>query len=500
MTIVCNCFFVDWCRIWMTYYQYRSSQVMADNGWIIMLLLGVRRKQFETNVNTQTNLNEQEKCMVEKYYSHWTIKYANTLGNKRFMRNIVISIVFILNSITFVSMCIIHYAFNDSKNYDKYYGLLLLSQMLCLFFLSVIISIFAFYKVSKFTDFIYIKQEILGIYITGYIMAAFFIGWTMFDYHNDLVEETKEGIDPMTTVFWFFIISLSSFMLCSITLSCVIYKYNPNLLKLKLSFNLFCWHCDCSCCSCLTKSPQKSRRSSYSCSQLNGGQLSLGQLLTHETGYKLFMRYLVDHMAMECLLFLTEMAQFKKLKIFERLNRDRIPASNENKNNINIDFHIRKQTKQLTGIRFVKISIPSDVPQSLIMSDEYNIFEKVMMLRNRYINDYASLQINISYQHRETLDAQLHKLQQQYTHIQQMENINEASLQVNIEQAIDIQTLTKLYIVFDEALEEMFALLASLFREYRHTEVLYIFFSVDHTFVYSPLFNIHTLYRNSTNL
>ena len=845
---------------------------MADNGWKIMLLIGINQKDFKFE-----NSNDEEKKQVEQYYSHWTIKYARTLGNKRFMRNIIASIVFVLDLITFVVLCVIHYQFNDKNKFDQYYVVLLFCQMLCLFILGVCVILFSFYSVSKFTDFIYIKHEIIGMCIIGCIIAILIAIWTKFDYHNLLVKETKDlnEVDPLSTIFWFFIVSLMSFILSTLTLSWVIYKYNPDLITVSIDWRYYLEHClyltrmcarslrsryrsdnsdisnnnnnnnanvtvtnanktatqgekrivsfdlspsksvdqseyklqfptnsqqqhpqymhgqeeqqgeqveqgaqgqhqqahvsqgsvgqshhvpdttgpnldssgpgqvstttdasvNCSAtnstsrnnnvnvnckdyltrtlsdiripstrstsaignydngnrlkslsttcavvtspdgtpvtpntsCSALSiasagagdnntsigncnpddghksstisrsnssktksnlgdsrsrsrlrsrsmslppsrsasksrsKSPSRSRSRSKSRASLtlpnNGRKMSLRDLIGHEAGYRLFMRYLVDHMAMECLLFFTELLQFKKLKIFDRLDQvhardpagdgsepdpDRSTRSlNDSAKNIsrpslsctivsnsmsdifgssifntNNDYdgsvtggesgngskkrsvaakmttnreekddekrqqnnykdhvtgqlqqertenmhmssavdlkHFRHATKRITRRnsksghgQFRNISIPSNIPRSLIMSDKYNVFEKIDMLRDRYINDYASLQINIAYQHRCDLDSQIDNLQQQYKQLQSLMSISvtvdndvkddhdhdDHHHDDGIEAAIDDETLLKLYTVFDQALDEMFNLMTTLFHRYRHTEV-----------------------------
>ena len=221
----------------MTYYQYRSSQIMADNGWKIMLLLGINQKDFKFE-----NINQEEKKQIEEYYSHWTIKYSHTLGNKRFIRNMISLIVFILDFITFVVLCVIHYKFNDENKFDECYVVLLFCQMLLLFILGVFVSLFCFYNVSKFSDFIFIKHEIIGMCIIGCIISILIAIWTKFDYHNILVLETKD-VNALSTLFWFFIISLMSFMLSTLTLSWVIYKYNPDLITFSIDWYYYFQHC-----------------------------------------------------------------------------------------------------------------------------------------------------------------------------------------------------------------------------------------------------------------
>ena len=88
----------------MTYYQYQYNQVVADNGWKILLLLGremptsnsqrdiilneCKRKSDNHNCNAddlendstaQKEKNKEDNLMrdeeTRKYYSHWSIKY-----------------------------------------------------------------------------------------------------------------------------------------------------------------------------------------------------------------------------------------------------------------------------------------------------------------------------------------------------------------------------------------------------------------------------------------
>ena len=76
---------------------------MSDIGWKIMFTLGINQQQLQTMINSENNnfnITEEEKNQVKKYYSHWTIKYENTFGKKKFMCKLLSIIVGLFTIIT----------------------------------------------------------------------------------------------------------------------------------------------------------------------------------------------------------------------------------------------------------------------------------------------------------------------------------------------------------------------------------------------------------------
>ena len=392
-TLQCNYIYITTTqnRCWFTIYQYRRNQLIADHGWKVLLLLGTysTTKRFSSNENINRNSNTIKKNSVNVFEDYWPIKYSRTLGNKKWVATILTTINFIIMISISISICLFNFEFNAD---EKYLWIPTTCSMINSVFILVgcaIIPIVVISKVNRFTDLIYIRNEMIGVSRAAVTIPILAIPFSIYR----IFWHVSRG---NTSIYFFGLIIVSVTLAVWYEMIDVVYKFNANLSPIHRLCNLAIGVCP-NRCIC-----KKSDHDTDAISNIvdvantyNSGsptsKFGINNVLSHEIGYRLFMRHLVEEFATENLLFYTEIIQFKyKSNIFSNYT-----TSDEYK--MSKDYII-----------FPPLS--SKIPQSNIMK-ENNILNKIAMIMDRYIIDSAELQVNISSQNRRKLFEKMNYLQ-----------------------------------------------------------------------------------------
>ena len=431
-------------KFWFTFYHYRKNEIIADQGWTVLLLLGRADTHAVRKYSVKHNKDENNQNHND-FESHWTIKYSNTLGNKKWFAVVISIIGGVLNITVIVLLFINKFKFNEQ---DKYDWMLTTAVWLNLFGLlvgGIIIPIIAIIKVNRFTDMIDIKHEILGYAITVLILV-FLLG--TFDIYNTAINPQQDGVRK---IYLFGIISCASTVYIYQGLIRILHKLDPTIsiiyqikhILFKSNFNPL-----------NNIKPRIAINSQTPNGITIGDRYKLKDIIGHEMGYRLLMRYLVDEYSTENLLFYTEIIQFKYKSdyfkdIIEKINQNSNDKNNNNNNNT-----------------FKFPYLPSNIPQSNIMKEK-NIFNKIAMITDRYIIDSAQLQINISSINRKRLFEKMKKLAELNINSKKKHDyINDSG---NYKDDGDDMDREWLFTFFDDACKEIFLLLKTSFRNFNKT-------------------------------
>ena len=386
-------------RHWMTFYKYRYNEIIADQGWKIVLMVGnidakprldrysfhqvyakrkqkklkqAQRQHKKTNKKQRASVsNSDSNSSLNMIESHWILRYRYILGNKRFIARLLTISIFIIPTF------IVTFAFLYSKyvsgvnidprnkeNRDDWLFLIIGWINMVLTFLFIIFFIYLeIFETNKFSDLLNIRYEIRSAAISMGLLLMFTFIWSFIT--NDIEIE-------WTWMAYFMSFSILLSYISFIIITRVIHKYNKLQLQRKLSIainnstnlnshshsnsnsighgletiKLFPYlFCNCFCTSnsnsnsnsvSATPTAPMSTLSSQTKKDMRNTKVenvnisigrsistsygeALNQLLSHEIGYSLFMRYLVSEWSVENLLFITEINQFKKSKIFENI-------------------------------------------------------------------------------------------------------------------------------------------------------------------------------------
>ena len=222
-------------RAWNMFYCYVYNQTIADNGWKILLVLGKaspkNRKAFENRKSINDN-NTEDKLM-QQYYSHWTIKYKHTLGNKKWQICVIglstSIIIIIVGSITIYAKIIFGI---ESKNYKLIYYFAFLFNMMIPLFISTICCVLSMYKISKFTDLLYIKQEFIILSLMIFILgtSAVCVYSSKFIPFFNFLQINLEN-DRRNRIIACSFVSVYCVMSSFVMITWVLYKYNKKLAQ-----------------------------------------------------------------------------------------------------------------------------------------------------------------------------------------------------------------------------------------------------------------------------
>ena len=401
-------------RVWFTFYKYRYNQITADNGWKILLLLGstqavhdlpsrtltsrgdgssasnnnnndINNNDANSNVNVTSN-ETQASLAALRYYSNWTIKYQSTLGNETWVAKVLIISHTCFIVCIGVALCYVHYVLNDETRYEYVYsiclGFILIFTLSALF----VLGFLTLWKVSRFTDVIYIKYELITGVAVG-MLILIIPGIARF-----IININKEALNQIERKIFFFGFGVIAVTWVSVHLiSVVLYRYNKRILfeHLPKNIQICCINFIEVICNfgektadidlkrigtgtdTVTLSRTKSRSKpnkgtlNYKGNHYGSkGNLDLNTVISHEMGFRLFMRHLVNEYAIENLLFCTEVIQFKKnTLLFAKYNKQ-----NSKLRHVEID-NSRKSKKKLSrqsGAATIKTGHLSVKPLNMI--------------------------------------------------------------------------------------------------------------------------------------
>ena len=386
-------------RLWFTFYHYRHGQVVADNGWKVLLLLGrpKRPRYSVTGPSPQTakitsgQRNTSKHSTEEnKYHSHWTIKYQDTVGDQLWMSKVLwFPVLLLMFAITF-SCLLVKFMFNDEHTAWLVYAICFAIEGIIIIIFSVFFGILTISGVSRFTDLLQIKKELIYLLWGAFVFFITTSGWFLVIF----IINGSIGATPQRKIFVFGIISLLSFFSHVVMISWVLYQYDNRVLKLSN-----CVFCDCKLMKSInydlamdrnrnrnrqlrsiidTRTFSNASANTYTfdrqsttktgtgtnntTNNLNDHTttLSISTVIGHEVGFGLFMRHLVDEYAVENLLFCTEVIQFKnKSPIFLNIDNLFIKQQKQQLEKQNKEKNKAKEQEQASDPRMETLNVVS---------------------------------------------------------------------------------------------------------------------------------------------